>query len=373
MIPLSRPLIGKEEINAVESVLKSGRLSLGEKTEEFEKNFANFIGTEYAVATSSGTSGLHLCMRAIDLKESDEVITTPFSFISSANCILFERAKPVFADIDEKTFNMDPEKIEDAVTERTKAILPVHIFGQPSEMDKIMQIAKKRNLKVIEDACESIGAEYNGRKAGKFGLASVFAFYPNKQITTGEGGMICTDSRHFHDICKSLRNQGRSEKGEWLDHRYLGYNYRLNEMSCALGIEQLKKIKYMLKKRNEAASEYTKMLKDVDGVRTPFVDKNIKMSWFVYVVRLEDGINRDGVIKFLLKNGIESRPYFPSIHLQPLYREKFGFREGDFPVCESVSNSVLALPFYTHMEKNTIHQVCETLEKAIKYVRGKQK
>ncbi|TFH39882.1 MAG: DegT/DnrJ/EryC1/StrS family aminotransferase, partial [ANME-2 cluster archaeon] len=286
MIPLAQPDIGEEEIRLVNEVLRSGWLSMGPKVGEFEGQFANYIGTKHAIAVNSGTSGLHLCMNAIGIKKGDEVITSPFSFVASSNCIMFESGKPVFVDIDPDTLNLDVENIEAAITKNTKAILPVHVFGQPCEMDAIMNIAKKHNLAVIEDACEAVGAEYNGRKAGTFGDASVFAFYPNKQMTTGEGGIIVTDDDDIATLCRSLRNQGRSEDEEWLNHVRLGYNYRLDEMSCALGIGQLNRIDELLDKRTRVAEEYARQLSDVVGITTQYLDPNVKMSWFVYVVQV---------------------------------------------------------------------------------------
>jgi len=355
-VPLSKPLIGEEEINAVTEVLRSGNLSLGQKLPEFEKRFAKFIGSKHAVAVSNGTCGLHLCMKLLDLKEGDEVITTPFSFISSANCILYEKAKPVFVDIKESDFNMDEDKIEEAITDKTKAILVVHIFGQPANMNKIMQIAEKHNLKVIEDSCEAIGSEYNGKKIGSVN-PSVFAFYPNKQITTGEGGIITLNDDEQAKLLKSLRNQGRSESNNWLEHDVLGYNYRLNEMSCAIGIEQMKKIDNILEKRKEKAKRYNELLKDL--VICP--EFNEDKSWFVYVIRVN---NRDEVMAKLLEKGINCKPYLPAIHLQPVYR-KLGYKEGDFPVCEKVSNSTLALPFFTEILEKEMTYVYETLKEVL--------
>lgn len=364
-IPLSKPFIGEEEMKAVQDVLKSGQLSLGPKTIEFEKMFASLIGVKYAAAVSSGTAGLHLCIKTLGLKEGDEIITSPFSFIASANSIIYERAKPVFVDIDEKSLNMDPDKIEEKITKKTKAMLAVHIFGQPCEMDKIMAIAKKHNLAVIEDACEAICAEYKGRKAGTFGVASVFAFYPNKQITTAEGGMICTDDEKLYRIFKSLRNQGRSEDSEWLSHEFIGYNCRLNEMSAALGVEQLKKINKIIKMRDAVAEKYNEQLKQIKGITILSKIKDTARSWFVYVIRLDKNINRKKVIEYLKAEGISTNIYLPPIHLQPIYKKMFGYKEGDFPVCERVSSSTLALPFYTQMSDEEITYVCEKLKIAI--------
>ena len=367
MIPLAQPDIGEEEIRLVNEVLRSGWLSMGPKVGEFEQLFANYIGTKHAIAVNSGTSGLHLCINAIGIKNGDEVITSPFSFIASGNCIIFEGGKPVFVDIDPDTLNIDAESIEAAITKNTKAILPVHVFGQPCEMDTIMDIAGDHDLAVVEDACEAMGAEYNGQKAGTFGDASVFAFYPNKQMTTGEGAMIVTDDDNIAKLCRSLRNQGRSEDEEWLNHVRLGYNYRLDEMSCALGIEQLNRIDELVDKRAKVAVEYTKQLGSVDGVTTQHLDPKVKMSWFVYVVQVNEAINRNKIMEYLKEHGVSCRPYFTPIHLQPFYREMFGYKEGDFPICEKVCDSTIALPFYGNLDKETIGQVCSVLKDSLEY------
>lgn len=367
IIPLAQPDIGEEEIRLVNEVLRSGWLSMGPKVGEFEAKFAKYIGTGHAIAVNSGTSGLHLCMNAIGIKKGDEVITSPFSFIASSNSVLFADGKPVFVDIDPDTLNIDPEKIEAAITENTKAILPVHVFGQPCEMDAIMDIAKEHDLAVIEDACEAVGAEFNGRKAGTFGDASVFAFYPNKQMTTGEGGIIVTDDDNIAKLCRSMCNQGRSEDEEWLNHIRLGYNYRLDEMSCALGIGQLKRIDELLEKRAWVAEEYTKQLCSVDGITTQYLDPKVKMSWFVYVVQVGEYINRNKVMAYLKEHGVSCRPYFTPIHLQPFYREIFGYKKGDFPICEKICDSTIALPFYGNMDKETIGNVCHVLKDSLKF------
>lgn len=368
-IPLSCPYIGEEEIKAVTDVLKTPNLSMGPKIDEFERNFAEYIGTKYAVGVNSGTSGLHICMRAFNIKEGDEVITTPFSFIASSNCILYERAKPVFVDIDEKTLNINPDLISEALTSKTKAILPVHVFGQPCDMKPIMEIAEDHNLKVIEDACEAVGSEYLSKKAGTFGDASVFAFYPNKQMTVGEGGMIVTDDEKIYKLSRSLRNQGRAEDMGWLDHKILGYNYRLDEMSAALGVVQLKKIEKIIEMRNNAAKKYNKQLEDIEGIETQFIDeKTTKMSWFVYVIHInkkdsreENKILRNKLINELTDKGIPSKPYFTPIHLQPFYRE-MGFKEGDFPITELAGDTGLALPFFTDMKNEQVEYVCNNLK-----------
>jgi perosamine synthetase len=367
MIPLARPDIGEEEIRLVNEVLRTDWLSMGPKVCEFEEKFADYIGTENAIAVNSGTSGLHLCIKSIEIRKGDEVITTPFSFVASSNSIIFESGKPVFVDVNPDTLNIDAEKIEDAINKNTKAILPVHVFGQPCEMDAIMDIAKDNYLAVIEDACEAVGAEYNGQKVGTFGDASVFAFYPNKQMTTGEGGMIVTDDRDIAKLCRSFRNQGRSESEEWLNHIRLGYNYRLDEMSCALGIGQLRRIDELIEKRAKVANEYTKRLKDVEGVTTQYLDARVKMSWFVYVIQVADYIDRNKVMEYLQEHSVSCRPYFTPIHLQPFYWKMFGYKKGDFPICENVCDSTIALPFFGNMDKETIEQVCTTLEDSLKF------
>lgn len=363
-VRLSKPHIDQKDINAVVEVLKSGTLSLGPKLQEFKTAFANYIGTKHAVAVNSGTSGLHLIVKSLGIKKGDEVITTPFSFVASANCILFEGATIVFADIDKKTYNIDPKSIEKKITKKTKAILVVHVFGQTADMTAIMKIAKKHNLKVIEDACEAIGATHKGRKAGTFGDAAVFAFYPNKQITTGEGGMIVTNNDDIATLCKSYKNQGRDSMA-WLGHSRIGYNYRLDEMSCALGVEQLKKINKILKMRENVAKHYYKKLSGNKDIVLPFVHKDNGESWFVFVVQLGKKVDRAKVIDILKERGVATNTYFPAIHLQDFYRKEHGYKEGDFPVTEEVAKHTLALPFFSELTKKEIDYVCKNLQRAI--------
>ena len=356
-IPLSSPFIEKDDIKAVTSVLKTRWLSLGPKLREFEELFAKFIGTRYAVAVNSGTSALHLCVKALGIGKGDEVIVAPFSFVASANCALFEGAKPVFVDIESKTFNIDPEKIEEKITKKTKAIVVVDVFGRPAHKEAIKKIAKKHKLKIIEDSAEALGAEYKGRKVGTFGDCGIFAFYPNKQMTTGEGGIIVTNDKKIYELCLSYRNQGRNIKSRWLDHERVGYNYRISDIQCALGVSQLKKIKRILKKRENVAKEYTKRLKKVKGIRTPFSStKDLKVSWFVYVIQVPE---RDEFLIKLKKKGVQCSNYFPPIHLTKHYKKEHGHKKGDFPVCEKISKTTLALPFYTHMNKKDMAYVCE--------------
>jgi perosamine synthetase len=388
-IPLSNPDITDSERAKVLDVLNISRLSLGPKLEEFERKFAKFIGTKYAVAVNSGTSALHLCIRSLNIGDNDLVFTTPFSFIASANCILFERAQPVFVDIDERTLNMDVNKLSDVLNQlkkdKLKTILPVHIFGLPCEIEDIMSLAKTYGLSVIEDACEALGAQVSNpeagegerekksksgwQKVGTFGECAVFAFYPNKQITTGEGGMIVTDDKKIAMLCKSMRNQGRSEEGKWLQHERLGFNYRISDINCALGIAQLERIEEILAKREWVARKYNQRLEGVEELITPKFYDDKKISWFVYVVRLSDKYDMDGrdaILKKLRQQGIGCSDYFSPIHLQPFYKKKFGFRHGDFPVTERVSERTIALPFYNNLEEEQIEIVCERLKDAVR-------
>ncbi len=362
--PVSLPSIGAEEERAVLEVLRSGHLSLGPKHLEFEKNFADAIGTKFACAVNSGTSGLHLSMIAAGIGEGDEVITTPFSFVASANCILYVGAKPVFVDIEPKTSNLDVSRIEAAITDKTKAILVVHIFGQTCDMDPVMEIAKRRNLIVIEDACESVLASYKGRRAGTFGQSAVFAFYPNKQMTTGEGGMVVTDDERVFKLCKSLANQGRAENMQWLDHQYLGYNYRLDEMSAAVGIEQLKKLPTFIAERKRIAAWYDAAFAGTE-ITTPFLHPDNDHTYFVYVVQLPERADRDKMIGLLKSEGVMTKPYLPSIHLFQFYRERFGFKEGDFPVSESVSRRSLALPIYIGLTQEDVREIVARVNKVL--------
>ncbi|MFA6142677.1 MAG: DegT/DnrJ/EryC1/StrS family aminotransferase [Candidatus Omnitrophota bacterium] len=366
-VPLSRPDIAEKDIEAVTRVLATPYLSRWKKLTEFEERMAAYIGTRYAVAVSSGTGGLHLCVRSLGIKDGDEVITTPFSFIASANCILFERARPVFVDIMPDTLNMDASKIEGSITPKTKAILAVHVFGHPCEMDEITRIARKYNLKVIEDASEAVGAEFKNRKVGRFSNAAAFSFYPNKQITTAEGGVIVTDNKDISNLCRSMRNQGRDDDACDIHHR-IGFNYRMNELSAALGISQLKRIKGMLKARERVADMYSAELRKVGGIEVPFVSRDVTMSRFVYVIKLAIGYSRkdrDGVIAYLQSKGISCGKYFAPIHLQPCYVKMFGYKKGDFPITESVADRVIALPFYNHLTNEAIRYVCRALKRAL--------
>jgi len=367
-INLSKPDITAKEIKAVTEVLKTSSLSLGKKYKEFEKISSAFVKVKHAIAVNSGTSGLHLIIRALGIKEGDEVITTPFSFIASSNCILYERAKPVFVDIDEKTFNIDVSKIEQKITPKTKAILAVDVFSQPADWDELKTIAQKHNLFLIEDSAEALGSEYKRKKCGSFGDAAIFAFYPNKQITTGEGGIILTNNDNIAEFCRSSSNQGRKiEDGKWLEHIRLGYNYRLDEMSCALGVVQMKRIKEILKKRKRVAEIYNKKLKQIKGLETPYIKEGNNLSWFVYVIKLENDLahKRDDIIKEMAKKGIQCGNYFQTIHLQPFYKESFGFKEGDFPVAENISQRTIALPFYANLKEKDIDFIVKSLKQII--------
>lgn len=433
-IPLARPDITEAEIEAVVAVLRTPHLALGPKLKEFENAIAEYAGVCHAVAANSGTSALHLIMRALGIGDGDEVITTPFSFISSSNCILFERAEPVFVDIEPRTLNIDPEWIEAAITPRTKAILAVDVFGHPADWDELERIANKHGLKLIEDSAEALGAEYNSRelrvrsresktldqrtenkfqwrKAGSFGNAGVFAFYPNKQITTGEGGVIVTDDAELACLCRSMANQGRGllcgiaedgntpqgaeaiadfgsrnadwenrctkkktqgESDGWLQHERLGYGYRLSDINCALGIAQLERIDEILAKRERVAGMYNERLEEIDGVETPYVAPNVRISWFVYVVRLTDPYtreDRDHTLQCLRETGIGCSNYFQPIHLQPFYRERYGYKESGFPITEGISSRTIALPFHNNLTEEEVDYVVSNLEDILKNYR----
>ena len=372
-VPLSSPDIVEKDIEAVVGVMKTRHLSIGPKVVEFEKKMGSFAGTKYAVAVNSGTSALHLIIRGIGIGEGDVVITTPFSFIASSNCILFEGANPLFVDIEEETLNLDADKVEEKLESmggeelaRVKASLVVDAFGQPAHWDRFEEIGKKYNLKLIEDSAEALGSEYKGKSAGSLGEVGVFAFYPNKQITTSEGGVLVTDNEELARLARSMRNQGRGESGDWLDHERLGYNFRMDELSAALGCSQMERIEEILDKREKVAEMYEEKLAGVEEVQVPFIADYInKMSWFVYVVRLDGKINRDKVIKYLNKEGVQCKPYFTPIHLQPFYRKMFGYKEGDFPVTEDVTERTIALPFFNNLKEEQIDYVVEKLKEGI--------
>jgi perosamine synthetase len=360
-IPLSQPDISQAEIDAVVAVMKTPHLSLGPKLAEFEAAFAAQVGTRHAIAVSSGTAGLHLIMRAIGVGAGDEVITTPFSFIASSNSIMFDGGKPVFVDIDAETWNLDPERIEAAISDRTKGILAVDVFGQPARYDRINPLAERRGLTVIEDSCEALGARLNGRAAGSLGKAGVFGFYPNKQITTGEGGMIVTDDDEICQLALSMRNQGRDSHGGWLAHSQLGFNYRLSDIHCAIGIVQLERLEILLGNRARVAQMYRQRLAGETRIRMQRIDEDVEMSWFVFVVRLNDEYSqddRDRILTQLREKGIGCSNYFTPIHLQPFYVDQFGFREGDFPICEALASRTIALPFHGTLSEAQIDRIC---------------
>ncbi len=364
-IDLSAPDITETDIAAVGEVLRSGRLSLGPVLEEFEQRFAEYVGTQYAVAVSSGTAALHLCMLALDLQPGDEVITTPFSFIASANCALMVGAVPIFVDIDPNTWNIDPGEIRRAISDRTRAILPVHIFGVPARMEAIADIALAEGLSVIEDACEALGAHHEEQAVGTFGDAATFAFYPNKQLTTGEGGMLVTNQETIAMLARSLRNQGRDHMNGWLTHPRMGYNYRLSDIHAALGLSQLSRIENLLQRRAAVAEWYDERLKPDRRVVLQHVPPEVQVSRFVFVVRLGDEYtqsDRDDILRQLHVRGIGCSTYFTPIHLQMFYRERFGYDEGDYPRCEHVSARTLALPFHGNLTEERVDEVCTQLK-----------
>ena len=386
-VPMSGPDISQREIDIINEVLTTPYLSMGPKIERFEAEMARYVGRAHAIAVSSGTAGLHLAMVGAGIGEGDLVFTTPFSFVASANCLLYEKAVPVFVDIDRYTLNIDPALVAHAAADlmegqlragrwlprsvpswrslrgKLKAILPVHIFGQPADMDPISDVAQRYGLTVIEDACEALGAEYEGRRAGTLGDVAVFGFYPNKQMTTGEGGMLVTNNEEWASLFRSLRNQGRDDPGAWLHHVRLGYNYRLDELSAALGLAQLERLEELLSKRERVAQWYDERLQGLEGLEIPHISPlTTRVGWFVYVIRLAPHFDRNAVRKGLEERGIPSRPYFPAIHLQQFYREKFGYQEGDFPVTEKVASSTLALPFWGNMTEPEVDYVCSTLK-----------
>jgi perosamine synthetase len=388
-IPLSRPDITDLEISLVTETLRSGRLSIGPMQEKLEKLAAARAGCRHAVAVSSGTCGLHLVMKGLGVGPGDEVITTPFSFIASSNCILFTGGTPVFVDICPKTLNMDPALVDRAITRRTKAILAVETFGNPAYMDAYRSIAARHEIPLVEDCCEALATDYKGKPCGSFGRAGVFGFYPNKQITTGEGGMIVTDDERLADLCRSYRSQGRAagaetapmapanagggggpahnsaNVGSWLRHVRLGYNYRMSEINAALGVAQMRRLDEIVKKRQQVADLYVRRLMGNPHVMLPTLLPETVMSWFVFVLRLETGYTqdeRDRIISGMRNHDVGAGDYFPCIHLQPFYREQFGFGTGMFPIAEAVSQRTIALPFYNDLSKKDVEIVCSTLD-----------
>lgn len=371
-VPLSSPDVGPREIELVNQVLRSPMLSIGPMVDRFEQLTATYVGRKHAVAVSSGTAGLHLCMRSLGLQPGERVITSSFSFVASANCVLFERGIPEFVDIHPLTLNMDAEctrlKAAELLSQGTpaRAILAVQIFGQACDMSALTRIAQEYHLEIIEDACESLGAEYLGHRVGRFGHASVFAYYPNKQMTTGEGGMVVTDDDAWDELLRSMRNQGRDRAGTWLNHVRLGYNYRLDELSSALGVAQMERVDELLAKRARVADWYGERLRQLPLVEAPqAAPYTTRMSWFVYVVRLPEGCDRERVIAALKTRGVPARPYFRPIHLQPYYMRTFSYAPGTLPVTERIAERTLALPFFTGMQEAQVDYVCTCLREVI--------
>ena len=391
-IPMSSPDIGEAEVAAVNAVLRTPHLSIGPQIVQFEAAIAGRTGVAHAIGVNSGTSGLHLLVIAAGVQAGDFVITTPFSFVASANAVLYERAIPIFVDVDPATGNISPDAVAaaaDALAQggmaaerllpralrgkqsmeagRLRAIMPIHAFGQPADMDPVLATARLHGLPVIEDACEAIGAEYRGRQAGTLSDGAVFAFYPNKQMTTGEGGVIVTDREDWAQLCMSSRNQGRDVFDAWLNHTRLGYNYRLDEMSAALGLAQLGRLDELLANRERVAGWYNERLAGIEGVEAPTIaPTTTRMSWFVYTVRITHPAGREAVMRGLHEAGIPSRPYFTPIHLQPFYRERFGYERGDFPVTEYLGDVSLALPFSGVMTQVQVDYVCNALGRVLR-------
>jgi perosamine synthetase len=364
-IPLSSPDITEAEIEAVSAVLRTSRLSLGPQLEEFERSVTRYVGTSHAIAVNSGTAALHLCIRALGISEGDEVVVPSFAFIAVANAVRYERAVPVFVDIDPQTLNLDPAQIEEAITPRTRAIIVVHTFGCPAALGEILEIAKRHRLSVIEDACEALGGEFDERKVGSFGDAAVFGFYPNKQITCGEGGMIATSDARIAALARKLRNQGRGEPSEWLQHEEVGYNYRISELNCALGAAQMRQLEAILLRREEIAREYQRRLSGHPALELPPMELlRRRISWFVYVVRLREesvgASRRDQIVQQMAARGIACGRYFAPIHLQPAYRTQ-PHRCMLLTQTESIATRTLALPFFNRITDNQIQEVCETL------------
>jgi perosamine synthetase len=362
-IPLARPVLGEAEEHAVLEVLRSGRLSLGPLLGEFERRFANRIGAPHASAVSSGTAGLHLALRAVGVGDGDEVITTPFSFVASANVIVYERARPVFVDIDPRTLTIDPAAVAAAVGPRTRALLPVHIFGWPADIAALERLG----LPIVEDACEALGAVHpDGVAVGARGHPAVFAFYANKQLTTGEGGMVTLAQADQKERIDSERNQGRAPDMDWLDHDRLGFNYRLSEIACAIGLAQLDRLDEMLAARARVAAAYNEALAGIEGLELPCPDEGGSVrGWFVYTVSVPHGVDRDETIRALRMRGVQSKPYLPAIHLMSYYRERFGHREGEFPVCEDVAARSIALPFHPRLSEGDVAAVTQALTAAL--------
>jgi perosamine synthetase len=365
-IGLSAPYVDETEEQALLEVLRSGRLAFGPMIERFERDFAERVGAPYVATVSSGTAGLHLCVKLAGISPGDEVVTTPLSFIASANAIVYEGGIPIFVDVDERTLNLDPAAVEAAITPRTKALVLVDLFGYPLAYDGFQELARANGLSIVEDACEALGATYRGRPVGSFGHPAVFAFYPNKQITTGEGGAVALQTEEEWALVKSFANQGRTDRGETFAHERIGYNYRLDELSAALGVAQLQKLDRILELRDQVAARYEALLADVEGIRLLCPDDEVhRRSWFVYVVFVDPPAERSAVMARLAAEGIASKPYLPAIHLQPAYAERFGFLPGMFPVAEAAGAQGLALPFHTGLSSSDQERVVEALARAL--------
>ncbi|MBA2424663.1 MAG: DegT/DnrJ/EryC1/StrS family aminotransferase [Actinobacteria bacterium] len=365
-VPLSSPWLDEREAELVLDVLRSGRLSLGPTIDRFEEAFAEAVEAPYAAAVSSGTAGLHLLCIAAGVGPGDEVITSPYSFVASANCAIYEGATPVFADIDSRTLNLDPVAVAAAVTDRTKAVVAVDIYGYPCELDELRAICERHGLALIQDACEALGARYRGQLLGSHGPSAVFAFYPNKQITTGEGGMVTTHSEDEWRLLRSLRNQGRADSSGWLEHARLGFNYRIDDVRAAIGLGQLEKLDQILERRAAVAARYTELLGSVEGLALPCADDDAhERSWFVYVVALPSGTDREAVIEALDARGVQTARYLPCIHLQSYMQERYGFRAGLCPVAEDLSSRTLALPFHALLEEQDQQHVAGALRSAL--------
>ena len=367
LIPLARPLVGAREEELVLEALRSRRLALGPMLPAFEQALGRRLGAGHVSAVSSGTAALHLSIRAAGVAAGDEVVTTPLSFVASANCLLYEGARPVFCDIDPRTLNLDPDAAAAAVGERTTGLLPVHLYGYPADMPALERLAAGRDLWIVEDACEALGAVHaDGMAVGARGHLSTFGFYPNKQLTTGEGGAVVCPGIAAKERIDSERNQGRAPDMGWLDHDRLGFNYRLDDLSCALGLAQLERLDDLLAARSRVASWYSEGLAGVEGLELPCPDQGgDRRSWFVYVVQLPPAVDRDEAVEALRERGVDSKPYLPAIHLLSFYRERFGHREGEFPVCEDVSRRSLALPFYPELGESGVERVVEALRQVV--------
>ena len=365
MIPIAKPFMDEEEIKAVAKVIQSGTIAQGPKVRELEEKFARLCGTEYAVAVNSGTAALHTALKTTGINQGDEVITSPFTFIATANTILMQNAKPIFVDIDENTFNIDPKKIEEKITEKTKAIIAVDLYGHLCDYDEISKIAEKNNLSIIEDACQSIDAEYNQKKAGSFGDVAAFSFYATKNITCGEGGMLTTNNKEYAEKARLLRQHGRSSMTEY-EYTKLGYNYRMTDICAAILLEQLKKLDFMTKKRIENANCLIEGLKDIKGIEVPAVKENNKHVFHQFTIKVEDNfkLSRDELINYLKEKGINTAIYYPKpLHLCEHFRN-IGYKEGDFPIAEKISKQVLSLPVHPHLTKEQINIIINVFKEA---------